>query len=217
LPNVLDPSQNPRGLFSQEDISGLQGLIAESEKGARRFLRACALDLPILLLNEHTQDYDAILEPLRQGQKWGLISDCGLPCLADPGSVLVQRAQAAGVVIHAICGPSSLTLILMLSGLPAQNFSFHGYLQREKPLLSKQLLDFQKRGGTHIFIETPYRNIKLFETLLETLNHNTLVCLACDLTLPTQIVRTQPICVWKKQNIPEIHKKPAIFAIFAST
>ncbi len=211
LPNVLDTEQSPRSLVPVEVVSTIQGLIAESEREARRFLRSFSLQRPIVLLNEHTRDYEFLLEPLIRGETWGLISDCGLPCLADPGSELVYKTRILGIPVQAFSGPSSIILALMLSGLPSQNFSFHGYLERESPLLVKQLMALQKRKETHICIETPYRNLKLLDTLIKTLGDTALLCVAWDLTMHTQGVMTHSIREWKKQSVPDIHKKPAVF------
>ena len=203
-------------------ISGLDGLIAESEKGGRHYLRRFAFpapktfrDIPIVLLNEHTKEIKELLAPMLQGQTWGIVSDCGLPCLADPGAALVFHAREAHVAIEAFVGPSSLILGLMLSGFPAQRFAFHGYLDREL----KQVAIIEKRSredkSTQLFIETPYRTQKLLTQLLEKLHPKTQLCIAWDLTLPTQGVITQKVAEWKQKPLPALDKKAALFLICA--
>lgn len=229
LPNVLAPEQEgvhelPIGL--QQQVQDLDGMIAESEKGARYFMRRFTFskgrtfrDIPIVLLNEHTpeEEIPQLLQPLLKGECWGLVSDCGLPCLADPGAKLVSHARRHAIEVQAFSGPSSIVLALMLSGLPAQSFAFHGYLEREPEKTAAQIRQLQKRSkedkATQLFIETPYRNQKLFDCLLQNLMPTTLLCVAWDLTLPSQAVICQSVAEWKKSAPPSIHKKPAVFLI----
>ena len=220
LPNLLNEEAAP-DLFLpvsvDRAVQSLDGLIAESPKGGRHFLRRFCpetfREIPIELLNEHTQDnqIDELLKPLREGKTWGLVSDCGLPCLADPGAKLVARARQLGIPIQVFTGPSAIFFALMLSGLSAQSFAFHGYLEKDQGPLVQQLLTLQKQKGTHIFIEAPYRNQKMLEQLVKTLSDETLLCVAWDLTLPTQGVMCQSVRVWKKSPLPDINKKPAVF------
>ncbi len=229
FPNLLDEEGDhsrvlPRSV--DEAVSQIHGLIAESEKSARRFLRRFAFaapktfrDIPIQLLNEHIPDrqLNELLDPILKGQNWGLISDCGMPCLADPGSNLVFKARQKGVTIETFAGPSSIVLTFVLSGLGGQNFTFHGYLPKEEPFLSKAIQEMQKRSGqeksTHLFIETPYRNHKLFSLLLKILSDNTQLCIATDLTAPKQGVATKSVREWKKSPMPDIDKRPTVFAL----
>ncbi len=145
--------------------------------------------MPIALLNKSTNpsDLDFLLEPVLSGEKWGVIADCGLICLADPGSDLVCRAYQLNISIQAFVGPSSITLALMQSGLTGQSFTFHGYVSR-KP--NKQLRQWEKTSKserrTEIFIETPYRNTRILEACLDTLKNSTRLCVAAQLTLPDQ-------------------------------
>lgn len=194
----------------------LDGLIAESERGGRRYLgrfetKKPAAQIPISELNEHTKeaDYDFLLKPVKEGECWGLVSDAGLPCIADPGAGLVARAKQIGIVIQAFSGPSAIFLSLMLSGLPGQRFAFHGYFQQDK------LMDWTNRSkqdnATQLFIEAPYRNRKTLDYLLLNLPAETQLCIAWDLTLPSQSVLTQSIANWKKSPLPNINKKPAMF------
>ncbi|MBS0652537.1 MAG: SAM-dependent methyltransferase [Verrucomicrobia bacterium] len=229
FPNVLDEEGDHSRVLPKsvdEAVAQIDGLIAESEKPARRFLRRFAFeapktfrDIPIRLLNEHTPDkqIDELLEPILKGQRWGLISDCGMPCLADPGSNLVFKARQKGIAVETFAGPSSVLLALVLSGLSGQHFTFHGYLPKEEPLLIKAIQEMQKRSAqeksTHLFIETPYRNQKLLAQLLKTLHDNTQLCVATDLTAPGQEVSTRSVREWKKSPMPEIDKRPTVFVL----
>ena len=227
LPNVLDESCDHRLFFPKtvdEAVFTLDGLFAESLPGGRHFLRRFSfsrarkvVDIPILLLNEHTQknELEELLKPVLEGQTWGIVSDAGLPCFADPGSQLVYLAHQKNIEVEAFVGPSSIVLGLMLSGLSAQNFSFQGYLPKKPEELQKKLKELQtistKEKMVQIFIETPYRNNKMLETLVHTLQDNTILCVASDITLPAQNVRTLSIKNWKKGLLPDLDKKPAIF------
>lgn len=208
LPNLLHEDSTWRF-----EPPPLDALIAESDKGGRQFLKKFfgKITIPIYLLNEHTQDPSLLL--VLPQEKIGLISDAGLPCLADPGSQLVFLAKKQKIDIHAYPGPCSIVLALMLSGLPSQRFTFHGYLERDVPALQKQLTSLSP-DMTHIFIETPYRNQKLLNLILKTRRPKDLLCVASDLMGPCETVLTQPICDWT--SLPDIHKKPTIFLIHPS-
>ena len=227
LPNVLDEGAAHELFFPpsvQAAVETLDGLIAESFKGGRHFLRRFSFphpktfsQIPIQLLNEHTKEdeIDPLLEPIKKGQRWGLVSDGGLVCLADPGAKLVMRARKLGLSVEAFIGPSSIVLALMLSGLPAQSFAFHGYLEKEVDLLEKQIKMLEMRSSkeksTQLFIETPYRNQKMLDILLKTLTDSTLLCIASDLTAPGQIVLCQSVKTWKKIPLPNLKDKPTVF------
>ncbi|MDE3045686.1 MAG: SAM-dependent methyltransferase [Verrucomicrobiota bacterium] len=202
-----------------EAVRSLQGLIAESEKSARRYLRRFLshddmTKTPLRLLNEHTQSLGELLEPLERGECWGLISDAGLPCLADPGADLVWQARSRGVTIQALPGPSSIVLALQLSGLSGQRFSFHGYLPREGPDLERKIIELEKRSraesASQIFIEAPYRSAKLLDLLVQTLQPATRLCVAVNLTTPNERVISQSVEQWKKRKV-ELGKEPAVF------
>lgn len=206
-------------------VLGLDGLIAESETEGRRYLKRFetkrpALEIPIALFNEHTPDdhIDFLLDPIVQGERWGLISDAGLPCIADPGSKLVHRARQRGVQVQAFVGPSAILLALMLSGLPGQKFYFHGYLDREpekREQQIKQLIQTSlKDQSTQIFMEAPYRNQHALESAIHLLPNDAWLCVAWDLTLPTQGVVSQTIQSWRKSTPPNLEKKPAIFLFY---
>lgn len=219
LPNLLDEAQEGLSLLPpivSQIVPTLQGLIAESERGGRRYLRRFSIHLPIVLLNEHTQEREhvGLVEPLLQGEKWGLISDAGMPCIADPGAKLVQLAREKGVEVEAISGPSSILLALVLSGIASQAFTFHGYLPRERLALETKIRAMEKAKGRHLFIETPYRNQKLLDALLAFLSPKVILSIAWDLSMPTQGVLTAPLAHWKKNKLPELDGKPAVFQIF---
>jgi 16S rRNA (cytidine1402-2'-O)-methyltransferase len=227
LPNFLGGQRDWKEFFADSvarAMASLDGLIAESEKGGRSYLRCFttkkpAHNIPIALLNEHSTvaDYDFLLEPVLKGETWGLVSDAGLPCIADPGAGLVAHAKALPITVEAFSGPSSLTLALMLSGLPSQRFAFHGYLQRER---EAHLLQLEKRSAeetaTQVFIEAPYRNQATLEAVCARLKPDTLLCVAWDLTLPSQSVVMQTVRQWRGNPLPDIQKKPAIFLVYRS-
>jgi 16S rRNA (cytidine1402-2'-O)-methyltransferase len=156
------------------------------------------------------------LPHILSGQNVGLLSEAGLPCIADPGSKIVAYAHDFQIDVAPFVGPSSVLLALMASGLNGQNFSFTGYLPIEKSERTKTIKKLEelskKRGQTQIFMETPYRNNQLIEALLKTCSNNTKLCIANDITLPTENIKTKTIAEWKQAKV-NIHKKPAIFLI----
>lgn len=212
LPNLLDETL-PWEPFLPASVAGavssLDGLIAESEKEGRRYLRRFVdhermAKTPIRLLNEHTAELEMLLEPMLRGETWGLVSDAGLPCIADPGAPLVLLAREKKVRVVALAGPSSILMALQLSGLSGQRFAFHGYLPREAPELNRKLQQLEARsrqeGSAQIWIEAPYRSAKMAQAAVEALQPSTLFCIAEDLTLESQSVRTQPVAKWKKET-----------------
>lgn len=223
LPNLLDESQSA-DLFLPATvapaIATLNGLIAESEKAARRYLRRFLSHekmqaVPLALLNEHTSHVAPLLKPLERGQTWGLLSDAGLPCIADPGAKLVALAREKGIEIETFVGPCSLMLALQLSGFSGQHFSFHGYLPREEKSLTQVLRTLEEHAlnHTHIWIEAPYRTQKMVEILKRTLQPNTYLCVASNLTLPSQTCISQRISKWKSSAF-HFEKQPAVFLLF---
>ncbi len=232
LPNLLSETANLElSLPSGEGaiVEKLDGLIAEDAKQGRAFLKRLlsqrkVADVPLALLNEHTRDeeLEALLQPLLRGQTWGIVSDAGLPCLADPGARLVARARRLRIVIRALPGPCSFVLALMLSGLPAQRFAFHGYLPRDAQELATALHLLQQRakreGETQVFIETPYRNQRLLQNLLQHLDGDIVLSVACDLTSENEEVSTQTVKEWKARPLlalKALDDRPAVF-LFAS-
>lgn len=229
LPNVLgDVKHHSIFLPASVDkaVSTIDGLIAESATAGRRYLgrfetKKPPNETPIALFNEHTPDADIdfLLEPIRKGERWGLISDGGLPCIADPGAKLVRRASQSGIVVQAFVGPSSVLLALMLSGLPGQRFYFAGYLDKEPRQREAEIKALQRRSraddATQIFIETPYRNKHMLDALVDLLSDSDYLCVAWDLTLPTQGVISQKVEQWKKSPLPNLEKKSAVFLIYS--
>ncbi len=223
LPNLLDPKEDYHYFLPgkiEEIVNSLDGLIAESEKEARKYLyrffdREKAFSFPIKLLNEHTEDKDiaSLLDFFKKNQRWGLISDCGLPCIADPGSKLVNLANLKNVYVEAVSGPSSIVFALLLSGFSSQEFSFHGYLPRKFDELKLVIKTIEKNAKvTQLWIEAPYRTDRMINFLTNTLKPNTKLCVAIDLSMPTQKVINKSIDKWKKHPIT-IGKRPAIFLI----
>jgi len=227
LPNLLDDELSLEPFLPisvNQAVLSLDGMIAESEKGARRYLRRFLshdqmAKMPIKLLNEHTKSSELLgmIEPIAQGQRWGLLSDAGLPCLADPGAPLVLLAHERHLQVIAFPGPSSIILALQLSGLNGQRFAFHGYLPREIPALQQRLRELEKiscqQDATQIWIEAPYRSAKMVQVLMETLQPTTLLCIALSITTPRQRVLTQKVSSWKSYLFP-IEKEPAVFLIY---
>lgn len=227
LPNVLDESLSHEGFLPaniNELVSGLDGLIAESEKGGRKFLMRFTFsnartfrDIPIRLLNEHsdTSDIDELVKTINEGGRWGLISDCGLPCIADPGAQLVARMQHNKVEIEVVPGPSSIIMALMLSGISSQSFSFNGYLPKKPEQIKPAILQQQKMSAfqkqTQIYIEAPYRSKKTLQYLISYLAPDTELCVAWNLTLKTQGVITKTVSQWKGTALPDLNKMPAVF------
>lgn len=227
LPNLLGEHRHHEIFLPQSvdrAVQTIDGLIAESNKEGRRFLSRFQTKLPtaaipIALMNEHSsdEDIDFLLEPIRKGERWGFVSDAGLPCVADPGAKLVKRARQLGLPVQGYVGPSAIMLALMLSGMPGQKFTFHGYLAADETGrindVSKLEKAAKKEGATQIFIEAPYRNNHMYQTLIGTLSDDTWLCIAWDLTLPTQSVVSQPVSVWKKNAPPALEKKAATFLV----
>lgn len=205
-------------------VHALTHFVAEHAKSARAFLKAAGTPHPlpsiqIQELNEHTRasQLPELIAPLLAGNDVGLISEAGCPAVADPGANLVALAHAKNVRVLPLVGPSSLLLALMASGLGGQQFAFHGYLpvsqgEREKQIrrLEKNSREFQQ---TEIFIETPYRNGNLFDSLLKTCQPSTQLCIASDLTLATEFVRTQSILNWKRSPPPDLDRRPSVFLL----
>ncbi len=222
LPNLLDENGSieqflPAGIGSV--VRSIQGLIAESEKSARRYLRKFLshdemVAVPLRLLNEHTKELNELISPLLQGEVWGLISDAGLSCLADPGADLVALCHTKGIDVETYAGPSSLIFALQLSGFSGQKFAFHGYLPREGLELETAIRDAEKRAKTEtqIFIEAPYRSAKMFSLLLSILSPDTKLCVAASLTTPKQQVATRSIAKWRQEPIT-LEKEPTVFLL----
>lgn len=209
---------------TQRIAAGLATFIVEHPKTARAFLKQVGTALPIqqltlLELNEHTRanELDALLAPLLAGQDVGLVSEAGCPAVADPGADLVRLAHRHGIRVKPLVGPSSILLALMGSGLVGQRFSFHGYLPAKPDERAKALWELEKRAekedAAQAFIETPYRNRAMLEAILATCRDDTLLTLACDLTLESEFIATRAVSLWRKEH-PVLDKRPCVFLIW---
>ncbi|MBR9831559.1 SAM-dependent methyltransferase [bacterium] len=226
IPNLLGGG-NPDQYLGKELFSIIQKLthfIVENEKNARRYLIKLGIPTPIddlnfFILNKHTDlnDLHSYIKPLKDGISMGLISDAGCPGVADPGAEIVKIAHQFNIPVRPLIGPSSILLGLMASGFNGQSFCFHGYLPHDSAQRNKQLksmeLTAKKEKQTQLFIETPFRNEKLIEELVRTLDRQTMLCVAADLSLESETIVSQNIGSWKKER-PNFHKRPAIFLIF---
>ncbi|TVZ22774.1 16S rRNA (cytidine1402-2'-O)-methyltransferase [Dokdonia sp. Hel_I_63] len=200
--------------------------IVENEKTARRSIKAICPSksqpsLKLFPLNKYTDiaELPSYLEPCLQGESVGLLSEAGVPGVADPGAEVVKIAHQKGIQVVPLVGPSSILMAMMSSGMNGQNFAFNGYLpidaqQRKQELKRLERLS-SEQGQTQLFIETPYRNNKMLEDICNTVHPDTQVCVACDITLPTEYIVTKSASFWKK-NAPDLHKRPAIFIIHKS-
>lgn len=198
----------------------------ENEKAGRKFIKKITPtkaqnSIKVNLINKFTlkEELNSFLKPIFDGYNIGLISDAGCPGVADPGSDIIKIAHQSNIKVVPLVGPSSILLAIMSSGLNGQNFAFNGYLpidRDDKKTKIKELerLSLQK-NQSQIFIETPYRNNKMFEDLLKNLSDSTNLCIACDLTLKNEFIRTLTVNEWGKNKI-NIDKKPAIFIIHKS-
>ena len=204
-------------------VGEIEHYIVEHPKTARQFLKQIECKLPLQqinmqVLNEHTpsNDLQAMLDPLFDGYDVGLLSEAGCPAVADPGSGLVRLAHQKNIAVVPLVGPSSILLALMASGLNGQCFAFHGYLPIELEARTKKIHLLEKlsidHDQTQIFIETPYRNQKLFEQLTSICRDQTGLCVASNLTATSEMICTQSISTWRKRP-PNIHKIPTIFLL----
>ncbi|WP_206999618.1 SAM-dependent methyltransferase [Trinickia mobilis] len=200
--------------------------IGENAKTTRAFLKKVGTERPIqeieireLNVNTPTGEIDRLLAPILNGADAGLVSEAGCPAVADPGALLVRRAHERGVKVVPLVGPSSILLALMASGLNGQSFAFHGYLPVDAAERAKRLRELEQQSRkakqTQIFIETPYRNRALLDTLIATCAPSTLICVAVDLTLDTETIASRAAAEWKKAPALDLHKRPAIFLLLA--
>ena len=200
-----------------EIVRTLKDFVVENAKSARAFLGAVGMSVRELSILEIDKAQDP-LRPLREGRSIGLLSEAGCPAIADPGAALVEAAHAEGFQVVPLIGPSSITLALMASGLEGQRFAFCGYLPREPADREKRIREIEQRSRrekeTQIFIETPYRNDALLMSLVSVCSAKTHLCIAVDLTLPTQSIHTRSIAEWKKIRA-QIGKRPAVYLLYA--
>ncbi|MBD3723663.1 MAG: SAM-dependent methyltransferase [Flavobacteriaceae bacterium] len=228
IPTTLG-EMNPEDVLPQtikRSIDFIDHFIVENEKTARRFIKSVQPDkkqseLKLSLLNKHTEtsEHYKMLEPLLNGLNVGLMSEAGCPGVADPGAVIVKLAHEKGIQVVPLVGPSSILLAIMASGMNGQSFAFNGYLPIDASEKRNAIKQFEKlsqeKNQSQLFIETPYRNNKLLDDLIQILNPQTHLCIACDITLPTEFIKTKTVSEWKKNKV-DLHKRPCIFIIHKS-
>lgn len=206
-------------------LRALERFIVEDARSARRYLAACGHPKPMRELafdelSEHTPDsaIPALLEPVLAGADAGVLSEAGVPAVADPGARLVAAAHAHGVVVVPMVGPSSILLALMASGLDGQRFRFVGYLPAEAAARKTAIAELERQSArgreTQVFIETPYRNDAMLRELLATCRGETRLAVAADLTSPSEWIRSARVSEWKG-DVPKMGKRPAIFLLLA--
>jgi 16S rRNA (cytidine1402-2'-O)-methyltransferase len=204
-------------------IEQVDYFIVENEKTARRFIKKIAPkksqpNLNLMSLDKYAEELETrtYLDVCKDGINVGLLSEAGVPAVADPGATIVKLAHEKGIQVVPLVGPSSILMAMMSSGMNGQNFAFNGYLPIDKGERKKAIKDLEKlskeKNQSQIFIETPYRNEKMFTDLKAALTPTTNLCIAADITLPSEFIKTLAIKDWKHQQ-PDLHKKPAIFII----
>ena len=225
IPTTLGENETLEGLpYSVKTIVELlDHYVVENEKSARRFIKKITpkkvqSSLVMMKLDKYASEIEtqSYLDFCDQGVSVGLLSEAGVPAVADPGASIVKLAHEKGIQVVPLVGPSSILMALMASGLNGQNFAFNGYLpidnsERKKGIKALEKLSIDK-NQSQIFIETPYRNQKMFTDLKSVLSPGTLLCIAIDISLPNEYIKTFTIAHWKKQS-PDLHKRPAIFII----
>lgn len=237
LPNTLGPGGALSAVIPDpvlHRIASLDYFVAENAKSARAHLKAVGAVHPLthpiqdirieeLDVNTDAATLPRLLEPLLDGKDAGLLSEAGVPAVADPGANLVRLAHRRGVPVKPLVGPSSLLLAVMASGLNGQSFAFHGYLPTDPARRTERIRVLEKRSKaerqTQLFIETPYRNAAMLDALATACQPTTLLCVATDLTLASESVRTQTAAAWKSAIAagkgPDFHKKPTVFLLLA--
>jgi 16S rRNA (cytidine1402-2'-O)-methyltransferase len=236
IPNTLGPCSLDAVLPAEVRIitAGLDTFIAENAKTARAFLKLVGATCPLckslqeiqiaeLNVNTAATQLPALLAPLIAGKDVGLLSEAGVPAVADPGADLVRLAHAQGITVRPLVGPSSILLAVMASGLNGQSFAFNGYLPTDADARGKRIKLLEQRSRqekqTQIFIETPYRNAALLEALATHCSALTLVCVATDLSLASETIHTRSAAQWKQDIArgrgPDFHKKPTVFLLLA--
>lgn len=227
IPSLLGESEHSRvlPLYNLDIILSLNTFVVENEKSARKFIKQVCpdkvqSDLDIYILNKATEPEEMfdLIKLLDKGISFGIISEAGLPAIADPGAQLVKIAQEKRIQVVPLVGPSSILLALMASGMNGQKFAFHGYLPIDKTERKKRLSYLEnesaKTGVAQIFMETPYRNNQMVDDLTKILHSDTRICVACHITLDDEDIRTLTIQEWKTEKY-DFHKRPAIFVMQA--
>lgn len=203
-------------------VKHCQVIFAENERTARRFLKAMDKSIVIdeyewfAIHKAEEEQRHVFREKCGENKNIAIISEAGCPGVADPGQILVAEAQKLGVPVKPLVGPSSIILALMASGLNGQAFCFHGYLPIDNTERNRKIKSLEEKAvrdsSTHIFIETPFRNNRIIETLLQVCRESTLLCIAADITGEKEMIQTKTISQWKKA-VPELHKIPVIYLI----
>jgi len=204
-------------------IEEVDCFIVENEKSARRFIKKIAPKkvqslLQLMVLDKYAEEEEThtYLDSCKEGKNVGLLSEAGVPAVADPGATIVKLAHDKCIKVVPLVGPSSILMAMMASGLNGQNFAFNGYLPIDKVARKKAIKELERlskeKNQSQIFIETPYRNEKMFADLKVVLTPTTNLCIACNISLQTEYIKTLPVKDWKKET-PDLHKKPAIFII----
>ena len=210
--------------YNHDIIMGIRHFIVENIRSARRFLRQVNREFPIddsafYEMGKHADEhqFSQYLQALRDGKPMGVISEAGCPAVADPGADIVAIAQRQNLRVIPLVGPCSMIMAVMGSGLNGQSFAFNGYLPVDDTDRAKALKALETRAWnehqTQLFIETPYRNLKMFQTLLATLRPQTRLCIAAGITTEDEYIHTHTIAEWKKVQLPDLSKVPAIFLI----
>jgi len=228
IPTTLGESETTHVIPSDVSaiIRNIKYFIVENIRTARRYLRKLDPQLDIdqlqfFELNQHTdhQIVESYLNPVSEGYDVGIISEAGCPGIADPGADVVKYAHIRRIRVVPLVGPSSILLSLMASGMNGQNFAFIGYIPVKPAERIKAIKEIERKSGienqTQIFIEAPYRNNPLLNDLIKTLNDQTRLCVACDLTLETEYIKSQTVALWKRE-IPDLNKRPAIFLVLGN-
>ena len=225
IPTTLG-EMNPEDVLPitiKRTLDFIDDYIVENEKAARKFIKSVhpekvQASLKISTLNKHTEksEFNSMIQPCLEGTNVGLMSDAGCPGVADPGAVIVKIAHEKGIQVIPLVGPSSILLAMMASGMNGQSFAFNGYLPIDKGEKKAALKNFEKvsndKNQSQIFIETPFRNNKFLEDLLNSLQPNTHLCIATDITLPTEFIKTHRVADWKKIKV-DLQNRPTIFII----
>ena len=210
-------------ISAKNAVENIDHYIVENQKEARRFIKSIVPEKQQSLLNLQEinkftlpEEIPAMLNPCLEGFDVGVISDAGCPGIADPGARAVEFAHQQGIRVIPLVGPSSILLAMMASGFNGQNFTFNGYLPIDKGERKAEIKRLEKLSKdldqSQLFIETPYRNNQMLQSLSENLNGQTKICVACDITLPTEYIKTAPVELWKKIKV-DLHKRPTLFII----
>ena len=225
IPAVIDEAATFTVLpYIIDAVKDCQAIFAENERTTRRFLKSIWKEMVIdeyewfTIHNAEKEEVISFKKKISEGKNIAIISEAGCPGIADPGQILVHVAQEMNLVVRPLVGPSSILLALMGSGLNGQQFQFIGYLPIDIQPRSARIKELEeesaKKKCTQIFIETPYRNNQLIETILKTARPSTRLCIACDLTSVREFIKTKTIAEWRKETL-NFHKRPAIFLLLA--